>query len=426
MIELAVATLAAIIFLASPGVTTEVFVPSRLLIRMQKALLQSPTLIQTVDFDEVLLKQPDVHQRFMIGGLCAHCSGRMGQGKRVEMLNGLGDIFIYNRFEITSEGKRSFLAMSVIVEGMNETVFMDLTTGKSVSFKVEDLNDSDSVSAQVVHVTTPSDGSTYVPIQIPSSFFQESMTVTGIAETCTTVGGNTRDNRPIRSLSKTTRSVGVNVTNHKNLVSSLPYASIPTITTLLNLYLSSGVITLQFVSLMLLFVDLENIHQLKSAKGVPRWVYVNINLVWIGSIILGSFTIYDFYQVQGSVDSTWVGCGTWSMIMVADGFLGRYRCQVIALTESNAWYAYLFYAVPAGVMIIITVVTLFAQWQRHKYGLERGLRRHSFPFRSSAAPSNLDGAISESSAGYALDNQVSHTFEEESLDEDGKNPSHKV
>eukprot|EP00181_Compsopogon_caeruleus_P000101 CAMPEP_0184685574 /NCGR_PEP_ID=MMETSP0312-20130426/19474_1 /TAXON_ID=31354 /ORGANISM="Compsopogon coeruleus, Strain SAG 36.94" /LENGTH=433 /DNA_ID=CAMNT_0027139795 /DNA_START=192 /DNA_END=1490 /DNA_ORIENTATION=+ len=379
------------VILVSLGHTTDVFVPSQLLIRMQKNLLQSQSLIQVVDYDQLSLDQASVEERLMIGVFCSLCHVKISQGMDVAMLNGLGEIYVYNEFD-SIQGRRVFRNLSVIVEGVSQTTFTNFSTGMTLALTVEDLQDSPSVSAQFFSVQTEGDNSSVTPIHIPSSLFQESVTVTQMADTCIMKGNNTRDNRAILSLTSTSRPVQVQVTGSKNEVTVLPYASLPVITDLLNLYLSSSVIALQFVSLALLLVDLESVRHLKSQKAVPSYVYFNINLVWVAAIIQGSFSIYAFSQVQQNLDSTWVGCGTWTMIEVNTGYIGRYRCQIISLTETTAWYGYLLYVVPSVIMAIISGITLFAQWRRHKFGLERGLRRgpNLRRFSSARPPSIYD------------------------------------
>jgi len=385
-----VVSFVAVMLYASLGLAVEVFVPSRLLIRMQRALLGSNSLMQGVDFEEISIDAMDVDERLMIGLLCAYCNVEVGQGQRVDILTGLGEVDIFNEFEVSSNGSRNFKSMSVIVQNADHVFDGSVKLGETLSLEVESLHDSSDTSIESFPVQTWGDNTSFGSYQPDSSLYQEFMSVSDVARTCNTVSDNTLDLRPIRSLTNTSRTINVKVTGTTNLVTQLPYSVLPEITVVLSLYLTPIVITLEVVSLLLLFVDLGIVKDLKSAEPVPHWVYATINLVWFATVVLGSLSIYSFVQVQKKVNSAWVGCGTWSMYAVEGGFVGRYRCQEISLRESTAWYAYLMYLIPVTIIAVITLITLFAQYQRHQYGLERGLRRSTFRSRVEKTESSVE------------------------------------
>lgn len=368
------------------------FVPSRLLYRMQRSLIETGRFLQEVDLDEVEDPLVDVFSRRMMFSISAMCESRMGQGQLLDVVNGQATVHILN--DLGEDG--SFLDMGVIVEGGQE--LFDKGVNETVDIVIESIYGDN--PWQSVEVETRDGDMTATPASTESNYFDETMSVYDIGDTCRHGPDNTEDDRPLSSLSVSSRKRTVEVLSVENIVTLLPYSNFPSITQTVNLYLTPSVLVLEMSSLFLLFVDLWFAKEIEPPKPLTRGMTATVLLVWLATILVGSITIASFISVHSRKDHTFVGCGTWTMTKIRGGLIGRYVCRIISLDRTTAWYGYLLYVVPVGVMLVVSCVTCFALYVRIRYGfgknptLSRALV--AWRIRGVKVPAHLDREDEES------------------------------
>jgi len=377
----------------------DVLVPGRLLNNMQAKLVEQATFLQAVDSEEIEGLDLAIFERNFLGAVTATCDVRLSQGQRIRISNAQATINVCS--EVTgnlSIGSTDMESAFLLAVGDGGEQFFDSDIDEETVLELFWLNQSEPF--QIFTVNTPQTGQprNVVPAEVDGSLFANSMTISEIASVCTPKGDNNivtsqaGDPIPGETLPDDETNLRPVVREENaSLVTLLPYTDLPANTQVVDIFYSASDVVVEIGSLMLAFVDLWFLREIKPPNPIRASTLATVILVWVITVVVGSFNIYTIAQTHSRVFATWVGCGTWEMVKIdiielpkdrdmdKRGFMGRYVCQMITIQRTVEWYAYLLYLVPIGVIATVTTVTVYALIVRGKYGLDksRSIRRTS-------------------------------------------------
>mmetsp|Transcript_41162 Transcript_41162/g.101260 ORF Transcript_41162/g.101260 Transcript_41162/m.101260 type:complete len:473 (-) Transcript_41162:71-1489(-) len=392
----------AAVVLAASASATKVIVPSRLLHRMQTTLIETGTFIQATDFEELEgLGDMGVFERNFLGAVAATCDTALGQGQRLRVSNAQATINVCNEVlgNLTLGNiPNDMESVNLLAIGEGGEAFFSSEVGQETELELFWLNPAEPFG--IFEVNTPERGrpEQVQPASSDAELFTDDMTVSQIASVCQPNGPNVIDTRQageaipdaiLPDNFSNLRSVERVEEGSRTVI--LPYSNLPSITTVINLFYSPSDVVVEIASLMLVFVDLWFLQEIKPPKPVRASTLATVILVAATAIIVGAMNIYTISQTQRNIFKTWIGCGTWEMVQINvialagttpgsdQGFMGRYVCQMITIQRSVAWYAYLLYVIPVMVILTVSTVTVYALVIRFKYGVDktRSIRRAS-------------------------------------------------